>query len=150
MITSAAMGETAQIKKSKAQKEKKPAPATTMAKAAGTQSSGTAKEGVGMAGQKVHIDPHTGKIKDPDPEDDKALSDTFRQTLKPAAPLQPVRLPNGALMVDLQEQVMDSTVVRRGPDGRLTMECISGLKNASEAVQNEKPQTPRKEPLDEK
>jgi hypothetical protein len=125
----------------------KPKSTTTTGAASGAAK---AVEQPGVGGQKVHIDPVTHKIKDPEPEDIKALSDAAAQTASPVVPLQVLKLPNGTLMVDLQGQVMDATVVTRGADGRLTTECVRGLDNASEVVRSGKPRTANKEQLDEK
>jgi hypothetical protein len=127
---------------------RKPTTPTTTARASSVAAKSAEQQGV--AGQKVHVDPVTHKIKDPEPEDIKALSDAAAQTVSPVIPLQIVKLPNGALMVDLQGQVMDATVVSRGADGRLITECVRGLEKASEVVRSGKPKTTNKEQLDEK
>jgi len=68
----------------------------------------------------VSIEPGTGRLVMPSPEDMLLLSAAERTgLLRTSAGLTEVRLPNGAVMVDLQGRFMEFTVVRRDLQGRL-------------------------------
>jgi len=104
----------------------------------------------GNSGVKVFIDPSTGKIKNPEQEEEQALSNASAKPAKPAVQLQVVTLPNGTLKVELSEEFMDATIVSIRPDGRLAVRCVTGTSKANEAVLKAAPGNAAKEKLDEK
>lgn len=98
------------------------------------QAPAQSKQVVGSAGQKVSIDPKTHKIKDPDPEEIRALE--AQQPAQAPVNLQPVRLPDGTLALDLQGQMLDTVVVKKNADGTLSFDCVKGGKEAEKAVKS--------------
>lgn len=71
-------------------------------------------------GMVVSIEPETGRLVMPSAEEMLRLSAAERTgLLRTSAGLTEVRLPNGAVMVDLQGRFMEFTVVRRDLQGRL-------------------------------
>jgi hypothetical protein len=92
-------------------------------------------------GLRVFIDPKTGEIREPTPEEEQALTPRTaprRRTplrLAPeAAPLTEIAGPGGAVGVVLNESFMMNSIVRKNLDGTLSFECITGDKNAIRAV----------------
>jgi hypothetical protein len=71
-------------------------------------------------GMVVSIEPETGRLVMPSAAELQRLSAAERTgLLRTSAGLTEVRLPNGAVMVDLQGRFMEFTVVRRDLQGRL-------------------------------
>ena len=92
-------------------------------------------------GLRVFIDPKTGEIREPTPEEEQALTPQAAPPRRgplglvpEAAPLQEISGPGGAVGVVLDESFMVNTIVRKNPDGSLSFECITGDKNAAGAV----------------
>ena len=72
------------------------------------------------AGMVVSIEPGTGRLIMPSADEMRRLSAAERTgLLRTSAGLTEIRLPNGAVMVDLQGRFMEFTVVRRDLQGRL-------------------------------
>jgi hypothetical protein len=79
----------------------------------------------GAAGLVISIDPVTGRPVLPTAAERLALTPQERTgLLRTSAGLAEVRLPNGAVMVDLQGRFMDFTVVQIGPLGRPLFRCV--------------------------
>jgi len=89
-----------------------------------------------VSGQKAAIDPQTKKLRQLTPEEAEALSEEIKNFI-PATPGEPkiYQFRNGMLAVELPEEYMDSVVVKRNPDGTLSMECVKGLKAAMDRTQ---------------
>jgi len=82
----------------------------------------------GLAGQRVHIDPQTGKIREPEQEEAKQLSDQLKRL--PGAPvkqLKAIRHPNGMLTVDTQGAFLSYSMATVNADGTVSRECVKGL-----------------------
>jgi len=81
-----------------------------------------------VSGQKVAIDPKTHKIRPLTQEEAAALSEGIKNYVAQApGELKIIQFPNGMLAVELPEEYMESVVLRRNPDGALSMESITGL-----------------------
>jgi hypothetical protein len=91
--------------------------------------------GVGASGQQAAIDPQTGKLREPTPEEARRLSEGMKEHLKPSktAP-RVVQLADGTLSMELTEEHLDFTVVKVNPDGTLSMECVKGASAAKAFV----------------
>lgn len=87
---------------------------------------------VPAAGMVVSVDPATRKIRQPRPDEIRALSGSATSAAD-AAP-QIINGPGGAVGVKLGEESMVHAVVTRKADGGLTMECVTGDKAAAARV----------------
>ncbi len=105
---------------------------------------------IGTEGQRVHIDPVTKKIKEPEREDIAALSAAAPAATGTASPIQAVRLPNGTLKVALPEEFMEATVISLRPDGKFAIRCVTGMDQANKVVIQAAPVSVKKDQLDEK
>ncbi|HVN76263.1 MAG TPA: hypothetical protein VMT19_08110 [Thermoanaerobaculaceae bacterium] len=86
------------------------------------------------AGLVVFIDPATGKFRGPEPGEMEALVGT--RALRPleVRPLEVKVGPGGAVGMVLDSSFETFMVVTRQPDGKLTMQCVTGEANATAAV----------------
>lgn len=82
----------------------------------------------GQEGMVVVRDPLTGKMRAPTPEELKELRARAPATAGLAAPRQPATVSrgDGSRGVRLGDKNMVYEVVTRGPDGKLTSECVQG------------------------
>ncbi len=77
------------------------------------------------AGFRAFIDPQTGQLRPPTPEEAQALSRAARaEFAQPAESLQPIVLPDGTIAVDLKGLFMQNLVALKNPDGSLSMRCL--------------------------
>jgi hypothetical protein len=84
-----------------------------------------ADDSVGGAGFRAFIDPQTGQLREPTPEEAQALSRAAREEFARAVEsLEEVVHPDGTISVDLKGLFMQSVVVVRNPDGSLSMRCV--------------------------
>ncbi|SRR6266581_78113 len=95
-----------------------------------------ARQRPGMAGMVVGIDPETGELGMPTPEQMRVLSDSPQyQVDHSAAGLVEVHHPDGSVSVDLQGRFQEYATVRIGPDGKLIFRCVDGEENAKRSVE---------------
>lgn len=79
----------------------------------------------GHAGMRVSIDPDTGELGMPTPEQQKAMDDDLREMLSRSADgLQPEVLPDGSVRVDLQGRFQSVSVASIDAAGQLHTGCI--------------------------
>jgi hypothetical protein len=84
-----------------------------------------ADDRVGGAGLRAFIDPQTGQLRQPTPEELATWTKAAREELSRAVEsLQPTVLPDGTLALDLQGLFMQDLVVTRRPDGSLSTQCV--------------------------
>jgi hypothetical protein len=102
-------------------KSKKSAPVTTQEVRAGA------------SGQQAAIDPQTGTLREPTPEEARRLSESTKALLKPSKEPRAVQYPDGTISLETTEEQLDFTVVKVNPDGTLSMECVKGA-NAANAI----------------
>ena len=94
----------------------------------------------GTAGMVVGIDPETGELGMPTPEQLRALSDSpLPEVDHSAAGLLEVRHPDGSVSVNLQGRFQEYATVRIGPNGKLIFRCVDGEENAKHAVEGSSP-----------
>jgi hypothetical protein len=95
---------------------------------------------VSASGMVVAVDPETGALVPPTAAQVRALMAMERTGLmRTSEGLTEVRLPNGAVVVDLQGRFMEFTVVRRDLQGRLH---FLGVNEAPAALRLLDPRTP--------
>ena len=88
-------------------------------------------ETVEVAGQQVAVDKKTGKLRQPTPEEAKALAEGMRKLVDQSTEgLTPVYHNNGMVSVDLQDRFQSVTVVKVNPDGTLTKSCVASEREA--------------------
>src|SRR6266850_3951398 len=117
------------------------APAVLRA-AAGPRRSGQvpAPQRPALAGMVVGIDPETGEMGMPTPEQLRALSGSPQyQVDHSAAGLVEVHHPDGSVSIDLQGRFQEYATVRIGPDGKLIFRCVDGDENAKRAIERSAP-----------
>jgi len=79
----------------------------------------------GRAGLRAFIDPQTGQLRQPTPEEAQALSRAARaEFAQEAESLEAVVHPDGMVSVDLKGRFMQDLVVVKKPDGSLSFGCV--------------------------
>jgi len=87
---------------------------------------------VTVAGVKVAIDPKTGRLRPPTPEESRALGEALRQRFTtPSQPLQAIQAENGALALELPEEFDETAIFRTYDDGTQAIECMSAAEAAT-------------------
>lgn len=93
---------------------------------------------VDFSGMIVHIDPKTGRMRPPTPEETAELSRALARRMEissaSAAAHSEEHLANGAVMIELDPAFHDFTVGRRAADGTLVTDCVHGAEIALEVV----------------
>lgn len=79
---------------------------------------------VTVAGQVVSIDPTTGRLRQPTPQQRQSLLETLRKIGDPPAEPVVVTHPNGMLSVEVPESYEEATIARLNPDGSLSFDCV--------------------------
>lgn len=97
----------------------------------------------GTAGMVVGIDPETGELGMPTPEQLQKFADSQQnQVDHSSAGLVEVHHPDGSVSIDLQGRFQEYETVRVGPDGKLIYQCVDGEENARRAVAAPAPAAP--------
>ena len=87
---------------------------------------------VKVAGMQISIDPKTGRMRPPTPEESRAIGEALRQQFgTPSQPLQVIQAENGALAVELPEEFMETAVFRIHEDGTQSIDCMSANEAAN-------------------
>ncbi len=86
------------------------------------------------AGQKVAIDPQTGKIRPLTPEEARALAEARKKPEGESRELIVTYYTNGMVTVELTEDYLDAVVAKVNPDGTISMNHVRGLKEAAAAA----------------
>ena len=93
-----------------------------------------------VLGMVVGIDPETGRIGMPTPEQMKNLSELEQIRLDHATgDVIEIHNPDGSVTVDLQGRLQEYATVRIGPGGKLIYQCVEGAKNAERALKGPAP-----------
>jgi hypothetical protein len=80
----------------------------------------------GAAGQRVFVDPATGKITEPTPEQIQALEQAVAGMLSQSSEgLQVVELPDGTLTIDLEGRFQEVAIATVAPDGTVRTGCVN-------------------------
>lgn len=90
---------------------------------------------IAAAGMVAYIDPVTGgHTSNPTPEQRAAMQAALAAALdRSQEGLFDVVLPDGTVMRDLQGRFQNAVVVRRGPDGTLTYDCVTNVEGVTAA-----------------
>jgi hypothetical protein len=85
-----------------------------------------------QAGLRAFIDPQTGQLREPSPEETRALARASREEfVRAMESLEAVVHPDGMISLDLKGLFMQDLVVVKGPDGSLSMQCVPDSERAS-------------------
>lgn len=87
-------------------------------------------EAVSQSGMRVFKDPVTGELREPTDAERLALQQSLSLSGS-ETPVQVVRNPDGSLSATLGPAQMSYSVLRKNADGAITMECVTGEKNAA-------------------
>lgn len=105
-----------------------------------------------QSGQRVFVDPDTGKITEPTPEQIQALEQAVAGMLSQSSEgLQVIELPDGSVTIDLEGRFQEVVVAAVAPDGSVRMGCVDhpaqvkGVLGAK-PVRNEKKPAPAAAP----
>lgn len=88
----------------------------------------SAQESPGNAGLRAFRDPRTGQLREPEPEELKALSENKAKELAARASverLQAIVHANGMVSVDLQGAFESELIARKNSDGSISIRCVS-------------------------
>ena len=93
------------------------------------------------AGQRAFIDPKTGKLREPEPEEIAALKPSAAVTSPGtlAAAVEFKEGPGGAVGMVVPEELLSYSVATINPDGTVSTACVDGKKAAEAAVRAPKP-----------
>ncbi len=89
-----------------------------------------------VAGVIVTIDPATGKLKRPTPEEARQLAAGFEEMVSQSAEgLVVVHHFNGMMSVNLEDRFQNVSVARVNPDGSIALGCVSDPQSAEAFLQ---------------
>jgi len=92
-----------------------------------------------VAGRKVAIDRKTGKLRQPTPEESRALGAALKNLVNRSGEgLTVVERSNGTKSVDLKGRFQSATVVTRNADGSMSEKCVQNEAAAKAAIENRK------------
>jgi hypothetical protein len=93
-----------------------------------------AKATVSEPSMRAFIDPRTGELREPTPEEARALSEAVRKTAAPEpVDFEPVQHPDGMVSVDLKGAFMSHVIAQRNRDGSFSTRCIPASHAGSDA-----------------
>ena len=103
----------------------------------------------GTASQRAAVDPKTGKLRAPTPEELQVLTAPLANN-ESTEGLVPTTLPNGAVAIDLQGRFETSMMVKKEADGSISRACVSNAKQAEAFLKSEQkqPATKKTSPQD--
>ncbi len=109
-------------------------PATNDARAArpATNTACPADDRFAQAGLRAFIDPQTGQLREPTPEETQALARAAREEFARAVEsLEAVVHPDGTISLDLRGLFMQDLVAAKNPDGSLSVRCVPAPEHAA-------------------
>jgi hypothetical protein len=114
-----------------------PVGADAQTAAAGKGSADSQLTTVQVAGQTVAVDRATGKLRQPTPEEAKALAAGLQKLINRSTQgLQVVHHPNGAMSIDLQGRFQSVAVAKVNSDGKVAQSCATNMNEATAFVQS--------------
>jgi hypothetical protein len=77
-------------------------------------------------GQRVFVDPATGRLAEPTPEQIQALEKAVAEMLSQSSEdLVVIELPDGTLTIDLEGRFQEVAIATKGPDGSIQTGCVN-------------------------
>jgi hypothetical protein len=102
------------------------------------------------AGQKVAVDPQTGKVRPPTPEESRRLGQSMKQLVNHSTEgLTVVQHANGMKSVNLQDRFQSAAVAHRNVDGTVAERCVTSTTEAQRFATAGKPITKRQSSKEE-
>lgn len=100
---------------------------------AGNAAAGPAEKGAEQGqGLQVHVDPATGKLRQPTPAEVKALADAFRAMISRSVQgVQVTEHADGSISAALGPETLNVWVATVNPDGSISQACIEGVSAAA-------------------
>ena len=89
---------------------------------------------VTVAGQRIAIDPKTGRMRQPTPAEAREISEQLQRMYLPVEPPVAQLRADGSLMAELPEEMMEVMIYTVNPDGTPGLHCVSGMHNAVKAI----------------
>jgi hypothetical protein len=90
-----------------------------------------------FAGQTVAVDPQTGKLRPPTPDEARQLGMALRNYLNRSSQGLTVKThPNGAQSVDLQGRFQSVSLAKVNPDGSASEKCVTSMQEAEEFLKS--------------
>lgn len=87
---------------------------------------------VNVEGVQVAVDPQTGKLREPTPEERQALIQAMRRLLSTSTDgLTVVQHPDGSETVDLEGRFQNLSVAKINADGTVSKQCVTTVKEAA-------------------
>ncbi len=130
VLSLCAMPAAAAQKKSKAKAEGSAGDRAAVRPAADTAC--PADDSFGQAGFRAFIDPQTGQLREPTPEETQALARAAREEFaREVESLEAVVHPDGTISVDLRGLFMQDLVAVKKPDGSLSVRCVPASERAA-------------------
>jgi hypothetical protein len=80
---------------------------------------------------RAFIDPTTGKLREPTPDDLVAAPVIPKTDVKP---LKQIAGPNGTIGIVLDDSFMVHSVATVNPDGTISIDCVNGKENAEKSL----------------
>ena len=114
-------------------------PILALALAAATAAAGAAQDpptsgqaaAPARSGVQVAIDPATGQLRAPSPEEMQALSASLERIFNQSTEgLQAEQRADGTLALDLRGRFLNAALIRKNADGSLKLNCTSDLRQA--------------------
>ena len=85
----------------------------------------------GLGGLQVSIDPATGKLRAPSPEEARAMAVSLERIFRQSTQgLQAEQRSDGSLKLDLKGRFLSVSLARRNPDGSVATDCTNSLQRA--------------------
>lgn len=104
----------------------KPEPAATPADKSAEETK------VNVEGVQVAVDPQTGKLREPTPEERQALIQAMQRLLSTSTDgLTVVQHPDGSETVDLEGRFQNLSVAKINADGTVSKQCVTTVKEAA-------------------
>lgn len=91
-----------------------------------------------VGGVQVKIDPTTGRMQQPTPEEAQKLAAALSHMLSHEADdLSPVQLPDGTIVIDLQDTYQEAVMASVSPKGKVTVRCVNDAAVAAKILAGE-------------
>lgn len=92
---------------------------------------------VPFAGQSVAVDPQTGKLRPPTPEEARQLGTALKKYLNRSSQGLTVKThPNGTQSVDLQGRFQSVSLAKVNADGSASEKCVTSMQEAEQFLQS--------------
>jgi len=91
-----------------------------------------------VGGVQVKIDPATGRMQQPTAQEAALLAISLQRMLgREAEDLVPVQLPDGTIVIDLQDTFQEAVMATVSPKGKVTMRCVNDAAQAARILAGE-------------